>query len=107
MWEEGKKLIEPEYSANNRHYPAEYSRELGKRLWGIIQDLKEKADSDPDKMIHYFRRYRIKVRDFLMLYDPEIPETDEFNNLKKAIETYWDEPEKLLSVLREIELEYI
>ena len=116
MWEEGKKLIEPEYSAEG-HYPADYSIELGKRLVSIIQGfrdrvIKEGTIHDPrvpedvekylgpnDRIIYFFRKYRIKIRNFIILYNPDIPETNEFLYLKRAIETYWDEPQNLLNVL--------
>lgn len=115
MWEEGKKLIEPEYSAEG-HYPADYSIELGKRLFKIIQDFRDRVTEegrieDPrhpgenkylepgERMLYYFSKYRQKIRNFIILYHPDIPETPEFQYLKKAIETYWDEPYNLLSVL--------
>ena len=113
MWDSGKKLIEPEYSSTG-YYPEDYSIELGQRLVSIIVGFRDRVRGegimpDPrnpknmltenDRMLFYFRKYRQKIRDFLILYNPNIPETDEFLYLKKAIETYWDEPENLLNIL--------
>lgn len=115
MWEDGKKLIEPEYSSLG-FYPEDYSIELGKRLVSIIQSFRDRVIQggdieDPrypgegkiltqaDQIIFYFQKYRIKIRNFIILYNPNIPETQEYLYLKKAIETYWDEPLNLLSVL--------
>ena len=116
MWEEGKKLIEPEYSSDG-FYPESYSIELGIRLYNIIVSFRDRVISDGiihdprypddqekvlspnDRMLYYFRKYRKKIRDFIILYNPNIPETKEFLYLKRAIEVYWDEPNKLLNIL--------
>lgn len=102
-WEAGK-LIEENH--NNGPYSAGYSIELGDRLYNIIQSYKEQAYQNPecptgdnDFMLKKFRMYRMKIRDFILHYNPDIPKTDAYEYLKMAIETYWDKPDKLLVFL--------
>lgn len=118
-WENGK-LIEPNH--NNGPYPADYCVELGKRLFDRIttnRDLIyqnpsahlaeglvwEKLSPDLQKahvnsqLVFKFRLYRIKIRDFILHYNPGIPKTPEYKYLKRAIEEYWDNPDNLYSVL--------
>ena len=109
MWEEGKKLIEPEYSSSG-YYPPDYSIELGERLYQIFKSYKDHVIqvgdvedrngngifSKEERFMEYFRRYKEKIRDFLILYNPSIPESVEFSYLKRLLETYWDEPNLLL-----------
>lgn len=101
-WESGK-LIEENH--NQGPYSPGYSIELGDRLMKIIQGYKEQCLSpDPmtgviggnELMIRKFRLYRMKIRDFILHYNPEIPKTEAYEYLKQAIETYWDNPERLI-----------
>lgn len=117
-WKEGK-LIEPNH--NNGPYPPDYSIELGKRLYERIQTNKGLVYQSPDShlpegfiwenmteeekrshvnnmLLYKFRLYRIKIRDFILHYNPDIPKTPEYEYLKLLIETYWDTPEKLIEV---------
>ena len=66
-WEQGK-LIEPNH--NGRHYPEEYSLELGKRL----QDRP-------------FQSYRGKIRDYLLLCNPAA-RNENWENLKKIYDEW-------------------
>ena len=50
-------------------------------------------------MLKKFRMYRMKIRDFILHYNPDIPKTNAYEYLKSAIEAYWDRPEKLLLLL--------
>lgn len=101
-WEKGK-LIEENH--NNGPYSPEYSIELGNRLYNIIQSFKEQAFSNKELnssiqknefLLTRFRMYRIKIRDFILHYNPIIPKSEEYNYLKSLIEIYWDKPNELI-----------
>lgn len=101
-WEKGK-LIEENH--NNGPYSPEYSIELGNRLYNIMQSFKEQAFNSKELLnsvqkneflIIKFRMYRIKIRDFILHYNPIIPKSKEYNYLKLLIETYWDNPNELI-----------
>ena len=49
-----------------------------------------------DLFVMRFRLYRMKIRDFILHWNPETPKTEAYLFLKGAIETYWDNPETLL-----------
>lgn len=99
-WESGKKLIEENH--NGGPYSGPYSVELGERLFNIIQNYRTKClepdGGGNDMFIMRFRLYRMKIRDFILHYNPDIPKTPAYNYLKSAIETYWDCPENLISL---------
>lgn len=105
-WENGK-LIEENH--NQGPYSANYSIELGDRLMKIIQGYKEmclkpnletgEGPGGNELMIKKFRMYRMKIRDFIIHYNPGIPKTEAYEYLKNGIETYWDNPERLIDVL--------
>lgn len=100
-WEKGK-LIEENH--NNGPYSPEYSVELGNRLYNIIQSFKEQAFNNSslnsvqknEFLLIKFRMYRIKIRDFILHYNPIIPKSKEYNYLKSLIEIYWDKPSELI-----------
>ena len=110
-WENGK-LIEENH--NQGPYSAGYSIELGNRLMDIIQNYKKQCleSTEPfldpktgvqlskeEVMVRKFRLYRMKIRDFILHYNPDIPKTEAYEYLKQGIETYWDNPENLINVL--------
>lgn len=105
-WENGK-LIEENH--NQGPYSAGYSIELGERLMKIIQGYKEmcfqpnpetgEGPGGNELMIRKFRMYRMKIRDFILHYNPDIPKTEAYEYLKNGIETYWDNPDNLINVL--------
>lgn len=100
-WEKGK-LIEENH--NNGPYSPKYSIELGNRLYEIIKSFKEQAFSNSslntvqknEFLLIKFRMYRIKIRDFILHYNPIIPKSEEYNYLKSLIEIYWDKPNELI-----------
>lgn len=100
-WENGK-LIEENH--NNGPYSPKYSIELGNRLYEIIKSFKEQAFSNSslnsvqknEFLLIKFRMYRIKIRDFILHYNPIIPKSEEYNYLKSLIEIYWDKPSELI-----------
>ena len=98
-WESGK-LIEENH--NNGPYSGPYSIELGERLYNIIQRYRSEClapdGGGNEKFVYRFRLYRMKIRDFILHYSPDIPKTPAYNYLKAAIETYWDSPENLISL---------
>ena len=66
-------------------------------IWNNLNEV-EKRKLINDQLIFKFRLYRIKIRDFILHYNPNIPKTQEYNYLKLLIETYWDTPENLINV---------
>lgn len=98
-WENGK-LIEENH--NGGPYSGPYSIELGDRLYNIIQRYKDQClapdGGGNERFVMRFRLYRMKIRDFILHYNPDIPKTPAYNYLKSAIETYWDCPENLISL---------
>lgn len=98
-WESGK-LIEENH--NGGPYSAQYSIELGERLYNIIQNYRLQCLSPEgggnELFIQKFRLYRKKIRDFILHWNPDTPKTEAYNYLKSAIETYWDCPEKLIEL---------
>ena len=99
-WEAGK-LIEENH--NGGPYSGPYSVELGERLYNIIQRYKDQCLNNEEiieksaQFIIKFRLYRMKIRDFILHWNPETPKTPAYLFLKGAIEVYWDEPENLLN----------
>ena len=69
-WEQGK-LIEPNH--NGRYYPVEYSIELGKRL-----------------LDRPFLTYRQKIRDYLLLCNPE-GRTEDWVKLKQVYDEWLEQ----------------
>lgn len=102
-WEQGK-LIEPNH--NNGPYPVDYSIELGSRLRSIMTGKKEYillTDDDKnltknDRFIEEFRKYRLKIRDYLIHYNPEAPKNEDYMYLIELYETYQDSPEKIIEL---------
>ena len=94
-WESGK-LIEENH--NGGPYSGPYSIELGERLYKIIMRYKVQAlnEGGNEHFVMRFRLYRMKIRDFILHWNPETPKTEAYLFLKGAIETYWDNPETLL-----------
>ena len=99
-WESGK-LIEENH--NGGPYSGPYSVELGERLYNIIQRYRnqclEQDGGGNDWFVMRFRLYRMKIRDFILHYNPDIPKTSAYLYLKSARETYWETPEKLIEVV--------
>lgn len=91
-WESGK-LIEENH--NGKCYSDEYTINLSKRLMQYLLQEYDKSLTNiaPDiEFIRQFRKYRMKIRDLIILWSPNIPETiPEYEFLKGLIETYWDE----------------
>ena len=100
MWETGQKLIEENH--NGGPYSGPYSIELGERLYNIIQKYRaqclEQDGGGNEKFVMRFRLYRMKIRDFILHYNPDVPKTPAYQYLKSAIETYWDCPDKLIEL---------
>lgn len=98
-WESGK-LIEENH--NGGPYSGPYSIELGDRLYNIIQRYRsqclEPDGGGNDMFVLRFRLYRMKIRDFILHWNPDTPKTPAYLYLKSAIETYWDCPEKLIEL---------
>lgn len=102
-WEQGK-LIEPNH--NNGPYPADYSVVLGFRLKNIMAEKKkqivmtesENGLTQNERFIEEFRKYRMKIRDYLIHYNPEAPKNEDYMYLIGLYETYQDCPEKLITI---------
>ncbi len=100
-WERGK-LIEENH--NGESYSPEYTVELEERLRTIISGiLPQTAGMDSESSAEFillkFRLYRQKIRDYILHYPRSLPKSETYEYLKRAIETYWDTPDKLGEVL--------
>ncbi|MBP3732170.1 MAG: hypothetical protein J6I84_02880 [Bacilli bacterium] len=97
-WEAGK-LIEENH--NNNPYSAEYTSGLERRLIEIIGDIRTKSEtysdvkSRSDYVLFRFRAYRKKIQDFILHYNPELSKTEGYEQLKRLLEVYWDNPDDL------------
>lgn len=91
-WQSGK-LIEENH--NRKSYSSEYTIALSKRLKEYLLQEYQKSimTKVPDvEFVRKFRKYRMKIRDLILLWSPDVPETlEEYEFLKGLIETYWDE----------------
>jgi hypothetical protein len=90
-WESGK-LIEENH--NRKSYSMEYTIALADRLKQYLMQEYERSiatDSPETEFIRGFRKYRMKIRDLILLWNPDVPEQDNYDFLKGLIETYWDE----------------
>jgi hypothetical protein len=66
-----------------------------------MKDIKEKSaqfeeGKRNDYVVFRFRAYRKKIQDYILHYDPSTPKTEAYETLKSLLETYWDEPEKMV-----------
>lgn len=106
-WAEGK-LIEENH--NQGPYSAQYTIALAERLYQYVGQERDKAikvangELDPilDKKtqevlspaeiyVRGFRKYKMKVQDMILHWNPEVPKNEYYEFLKKTIEVYWDE----------------
>ena len=96
-WENGK-LIEENH--NNGPYSEGYAKELGKRLCDILDNNKLMCleDGGEELFVIKYRLLRIKIRDYILHYPPGLSKDCYYTRLKRSIETYWDEPEKLFDL---------
>lgn len=90
-WDAGK-LIEENH--NSKSYSEEYTLALSRRLKEyLLQEYDRSLVSEVPSVefVRKFRKYRIKIRDLIILWSPSVPETiPEYEFLKGLIETYWD-----------------
>lgn len=87
-WEAGK-LIEENH--NQGPYSVEYTMNLTSRLVQYILDEKKKSEGDGSKFVEGFRKYRKKVIDCILHYNPSVPKGPDYHYLKNLLEVYWDE----------------
>ena len=106
-WEKGKLLKE---NHNGGPYSAPYSLEVAQRIyerlqvaWTLAKTCSEdniylikNGGSRNQMFIDFFRRYRIKIRDLILHWNPEAPKNDKYWYLRRTIETYWDNSDHLI-----------
>jgi len=118
-WEAGK-LIKPNH--NGGPYPSDYCIELGKRLVERIKNFKESIIQNPqedlqdgvdwnnltaeeqhtilnDRFVKKFRLYKLKSIEFILHFSPDIQKTADYDYIKFALETYWDNQDKMIDLL--------
>ena len=86
-WNSGKLLKE---NKNSGPYSVLYTLELCQRLYLILQKY-----SKTSNFIDWFRKYKVRVIDLILNWNPSADKNLEYGILKHTLETYWDEPEKL------------
>lgn len=90
-WENGK-LIEENH--NQGPYSVDYTIAVSERLYKYILQEKERAliSETPDvNFIKGFRKYKMKIQDMILHWNPEVPKTKQYESLKKLLEVYWDD----------------
>lgn len=92
-WKRGKLIYE---NHNNKEFSQTYTQELAQRLVDILKRGRLGAEGDNNRFLEYFRMFRIKIRDLIILWNPLEPETENYKFLKSAIEIYWDDKENFL-----------
>jgi hypothetical protein len=105
-WDRGK-LIEENH--NQGSYSADYTIELTKRLVKYIGEelvISNSSDRPSDRFIIGFRKYKIKIQDLILHWNPGVPKNDSYEMMKTLLETYWDEvvanknPDSLLNTVK-------
>lgn len=95
-WEAGK-LIEENH--NQGPYSVQYCIELADRLVQRVSGFTKAPDMDPERFLVKYRLYKNKIRDLVLYWNPECPESWEYHFLKESLEFYWDTPNQLYSVV--------
>ncbi len=84
-WISGK-LIEENH--NLKPYSEEYTIELANRLLSKV--TYSLSLPTVDDFINSFREYKNKIRDLIILWNPNVPEEKAFEILRTSLELYWD-----------------
>ena len=102
-WAEGK-LIEENH--NQGPYSAQYTIALSERLVQYVNQERDKAlNMEPGSFIDKrtqeplskdevyvrgFRKYKMKIQDLILYWNPEVPRNRDYEYLKNLLEAYWD-----------------
>ena len=109
-WDRGAFIEE---NHNNGPYSEDYTDKLANRLvdrliqarnlaisCDVSNEFLIKADSDRNKMfVMYFWKYRKISQDLILHWSPYLERDNRYNTIKNLLETYWDNPDKLICVL--------
>lgn len=87
-WEAGK-LIEENH--NQGPYSVDYTMKITSRLVQYMLEEKIKASGNGAEFVNGFRKYRKKIIDCILHYNPAVPKGSDYHYLKNLLETYWDE----------------
>jgi hypothetical protein len=90
-WDNGK-LIEENH--NQGPYSENYTIALSQRLVQYISQERKRAlqtETPAQEYVRGFRKYKIKIQDLILHWNPLIPRGIEYNFLKTLLEVYWDE----------------
>lgn len=103
-WQEGK-LIEENH--NQDPYSPEYTLALSERLVQYVNQERTKAEtmipgsildkktelplSSDEVFVRGFRKYKMKIQDLILYWNPRVPRNNDYYYLKTLIDTYWDE----------------
>ena len=82
-WDSGK-LIEENH--NQGPYSEQYTIDLTERLYKYLGQHEE---SD-EEFIKGFRKYKMKIQDLILHWNPSVPKDSPYLGLKKLLEVYWD-----------------
>lgn len=93
-WEDGK-LIEENH--NQKPYSIEYTKNLAERL---IKILINNNNQDTKYIILNYQKHKQKIRDLILLWNPELEKNNIYFFLKKSLEIYWDNIELLPTFLK-------
>ena len=118
-WEDGK-LIEENH--NDGPYSEEYTLAVSERLYKYVGQERDRADAVERGELEYiskrtglpytpqevyvwgFRKYKMKVQDMILHWNPGVPKNHYYDFLKLTLEVYWDEVKQNqnLQALREV-----
>lgn len=83
-WERGK-LIEENH--NQGPYSENYTKALAERLVEYVTAEQEKS---PEQFVVGFRKYKMKIQDLILHWNPLVQKGPEYQWLKRLLEVYWD-----------------
>lgn len=86
-WEQGKLILE---NHNRQEFSIEFSQALVNRLYEYLNQ--EFTNSlDQVDFVRRFRKYKDKIVEAMMLYNPTAPRDKEYYFLRDIMSCYWDE----------------
>lgn len=112
-WNSGK-LLRPQTQRD--FWEPGFCKEYGARLVERIKEYKQRVSNGefddfeiPTKpgirytreelFVFKFRLYKKKIISYILHCSPDMPKDENYWYLKRALETYWDEPDKMYTIL--------
>ena len=90
-WNDGK-LIEENH--NQGPYSEQYTIAVSERLFQYVNQERDRSlqtETPAEEYIRGFRKYKMKIQDMILHWNPAVPKTPQYEYLKTTLEIYWDE----------------